>query len=104
VTDDNICQRYLSIEHYFTDEVLREQAMKGSSILGSSVFEIQGDKMKFANSVVSLSPTAFSEFSALFKCIADIMGLPGEGDDPPSDPTKLGAQPSVIAPKPEIPE
>jgi hypothetical protein len=102
VTEDNICQRYLAIEHYFTDEVLSEMSMKGAGILGSPVFEIRGDKkMKFANSVASLDPAAFSEFAALFKCIADIMGLPGEGGELPDDPTDLEPQSSVSAPTTE---
>ena len=104
VTEDNICQRYLAIEHYFTDEVLSEQSMKGASILGSPVFEIQGNKkMKFANSVASLDPAAFSEFAVLFKCIADIMGLPGEECELADNPKELEPQSSLGAPRVEVP-
>lgn len=81
VTEDDICQRYLSIEHYFDDKLLEAESMKGPPILSSPVFEIRGDKMKFAEYVGSLEPSAFHEFGVLFDVVLEAFGIPREGTE-----------------------
>jgi hypothetical protein len=85
VTEDDICQRYLSIEHYFDDQLLEAKSMKGPPILSSPVFEIRGDKMKFAEYVGSLEPPAFREFGVLFDIVLDTIGIPREGAEKSSE-------------------
>ena len=76
VTEDDICQRYLTIEHYFRDEILDLQSMKGARVLGSSVFQIRGDKMKFAEAAAMFDEAAFAELELLLKEVLEAMGLP----------------------------
>lgn len=66
VTPDSIVQRYLSIEHYFTDEILDKGNMKGACILKTSVFEITGDKVSFARKSSQFPPDEFASFTSIF--------------------------------------
>ena len=75
VTADDISQRYLSIEHYFSDDVLTTHSMKGNPIVGSTVFEIRGDKMRFSEKVADLDAEAFGEFDAFFEVVLETIGL-----------------------------
>lgn len=68
---------FLEIEHYFADAVLAAHDKKGADIIaGTGVFEIQGDKNGFAESVVNLDAKEFDSFHQLFCRLADILGLP----------------------------
>jgi hypothetical protein len=82
VTPSDPSQRYLSIEHYFSNKILEENGMKGSSVLGTSVFEIIGAKVDFANNGAAMEATEFAEFKALFNRIETILspttGSPSE--------------------------
>lgn len=69
VTDDNILQRYFVIEHYFSDDILKEHSMYGNNILGTSVFEVNNRKDSFAKEVNDLEPEAFENFRLLFSKI-----------------------------------
>ncbi|HEY9824304.1 MAG TPA: AAA family ATPase [Stenomitos sp.] len=69
VTDSNINHRYLSIEHYFSNDVLFSNGLKGEAILGTDVFEICGDKITFAESCDSLDNREFERFRTLFAAI-----------------------------------
>ena len=73
VTASDAGQRYLSIEHYFNDAILISEGMKGSSILGTSVFEITGDKVGFANKSSSFSQSEFDSFTVLFARLASLL-------------------------------
>ncbi len=71
----NYC--YLEIEHYFSDAVLAAQNKQGADVIvGTGVFEIQGDKNGFAESIVNLDPKEFENFHHLFCRLADILGAP----------------------------
>jgi len=72
VTRDDINQRYFVIEHYFPNEVLREHGMYGSKILGTEVFNIIGNKTKFAEEIQKLEAEKFKGFSIFFKEIDEI--------------------------------
>jgi len=68
---------FLQIEHYFSDAILVAQNKKGADIIsGTGVFEIQGDKNGFAESVVGLDAEEFNNFHHLFCRLADILTLP----------------------------
>lgn len=70
VTANDLTQRYLSIEHFFSDDVLREHSLIGPSILGTEVFEVNDKKMKFAELVSQLDDFEFSNFELLFELLA----------------------------------
>lgn len=66
---ENITQRYFVIEHYFSNEILESNNMKGDNILTTNVFEISGDKSSFSNSVEQLGVEYFENFNILFNQI-----------------------------------
>jgi hypothetical protein len=75
VTPNKMTQRYLVIEHLFSDDILTQYGMIGDYILGSSVFEIGGDKTFFCNEVETLSSDEFYNFNLLFDNIASLFNL-----------------------------
>ena len=72
VTPNKITQRYLVIEHLFSDDILTQYRMIGDYILGSSVFEIGGDKAFFCNEVENLSSREFHNFNLVFDNITQL--------------------------------
>jgi hypothetical protein len=76
VTVDDANQRYLSIEHYFPDDLLYKERMYGKKILGTEVFEICGDKVRFANESISFDPSLFESFRPLFDEILRLIASP----------------------------
>ena len=66
VTPDDINERYLVIEHYFSDEVLIKYNIKGRNVLTSNVFRIQGDKDNFSEKIDELDSDSFYNFKLLF--------------------------------------
>jgi AAA15 family ATPase/GTPase/5S rRNA maturation endonuclease (ribonuclease M5) len=75
VDKDTINYRYFEIEHYFSDEVLKNSKLMGKKILGSDVFEIKDNfKKDFANKVVpKLKNDEFKNFTILFEHIKKII-------------------------------
>lgn len=73
VTTGDINQRYLSIEHYFSDTILNANDMAGPSILGTGVFEIAGDKVSFAEKTENFDANEFAAFGALFDRIETLL-------------------------------
>ncbi len=75
VSTSSMKQRYFVIEHYFDDEILSANNLKGDNILGTEVFEIKGSsKTKFSKEVVpSLSSDKFVEFKLLFKKLNELI-------------------------------
>ncbi|SIQ18234.1 ATP-dependent endonuclease [Aquipseudomonas alcaligenes] len=69
----NIIQRYFVIEHYFSDEILDANEMKDEPILGTEVFEIKGNKSKFATACANLDASEFENFRLLFDEITKII-------------------------------
>jgi predicted ATP-dependent endonuclease of OLD family len=69
---ENITQRYFVIEHYFSNEILESNNMKGDNILTTDVFEISGDKSSFSNSVEQLGAECFENFNILFNQIDNL--------------------------------
>lgn len=72
VTLDDTDQRYFAIEHYFSDEVLKEYNMYGRKILCTSVFEISGDKNNFSKKINDLDVKEFENFRILFEEIEKV--------------------------------
>lgn len=78
----NIINRYLSIEHYFHDQLLVQHGLKGVPVIADSVvFEIEGSsqtKVHFSTAIKSLGPEQFKNFSTLFDRIVEIKTLFGK--------------------------
>lgn len=69
--------RYLVIEHYFSDAILAANGLKGAPVLaGTSVFEIDANskqKVAFAEKLKELDPKEFTTFAVLFDRLAQIV-------------------------------
>ena len=69
-------QRRFSIEHYFPDELLKENNMLGDEVVpGSQVYEIAGDKVSFANKTSSFDVKEFDNFKILFGKLFEILHI-----------------------------
>lgn len=69
---------FFSIEHFFPEDFLEENSMLRSTGI-PKVFEISGNKTKFAKKVKEqTSPNLFRDFVDLFRCIDDITGIQKE--------------------------
>jgi len=66
VTTNSLKQRYLVIEHFFSDHILNENNMKGEAILDTDVFEISGRKNDFSDNCINLDCEEFEQFRAIF--------------------------------------
>jgi AAA15 family ATPase/GTPase len=77
VTSNKITQRYLVIEHYFSDEIIVANNLKGDNILDTEVFDISGDKNKFADKLDELTPECFDNFTLIFDKILELFVLEG---------------------------
>jgi len=80
VSKTSISQRFLQIEHYFTDVILKKNNLMGDKILNTEVFEIrQGAKSDFAQNVVNLLDTSeFQNFRLLFDLLRSIIVVPNK--------------------------
>jgi len=67
VTQGSLKQRYLVIEHFFSDQVLDNNNMRDETILGTQVFEISGRKHDFSNNCRNLNADEFGAFRPLFE-------------------------------------
>ena len=72
VTSNKLTQRYLVIEHYFSDEIIEMNNLKGDHILDTEVFDIDGDKNKFAYKLDELTPECFENFKLIFDNIQNL--------------------------------
>ena len=72
VTTNKLTQRYLVIEHYFSDKIIEENNLKGDHILDTEVFDIDGDKNKFADKLDDLEPKEFENFKLIFDKIEEL--------------------------------
>ena len=72
VTNNKLTQRYLVMEHYFSDEIIIGNNLKGDHILDTEVFEINGDKNRFAENLDVLSPGCFLNFCLIFDKIESL--------------------------------
>lgn len=72
VTEDDMLQRYFVIEHYFSDDVLRNHRMYGRNILRTEVFEVNERKDEFSHEISDLDAKEFENFKILFKEIDNI--------------------------------
>jgi putative recF/recN/SMC N domain protein len=74
VTEDDITQRYLSIEMYFPDKLLEQNGLKGASILNTEVFKLNDShKSDFANICDQFDKSSFNNFYILFDEIKRIL-------------------------------
>ncbi len=71
VTAD-INHRYLVIEHYFSDDLLSSSKMNGNKILTTEIYEICGDKIKFAEKCRDFDDAEFEGFRMLFSRLSSI--------------------------------
>lgn len=71
-----ITNRFLAIEHYFSDELLQENGLKGDPVIDDSkVFEItqsNSAKIVFSEKAKAFEVAEFKNFSLLFSRILDI--------------------------------
>lgn len=71
-----LANRYLSIEHFFSDELLQGNDLKGDLVIADSkVFEIEASskaKIAFAEKAKGFEATEFKNFVLLFDRISDI--------------------------------
>ncbi len=74
INEQSLNQRYIAIEHFFSDHVLESYNMKGESILPESeVFEIVGNKNNFSQSCVDIDPEEFESFRELFDGLSSLI-------------------------------
>lgn len=62
----SLTQRYLVIEHLFSNALIEQNNIKGESILQSNVFEIVGRKNDFAEICATFDQSEFVAFTQLF--------------------------------------
>ena len=60
------------IEHYFSDEIIISNNLKGDHILDTEVFDINGNKNKFADKLIDLEPNEFVNFKLIFDKIVSL--------------------------------
>lgn len=76
VSETKLINRYLSIEHFFSDELLDVYGLKSSSVIGDSiVFEIEASsqvKVAFAEKAKEFEAAEFKNFELLFDRILAI--------------------------------
>lgn len=76
VSQTKLTNRYLSIEHFFSDEVLQTNGLKSDSVIADSkVFEINASnkaKVAFAGKAKNFETIEFENFALLFDRISDI--------------------------------
>ena len=72
VTPNKPTQRYLVIEHYFSDEIIISNNLKGDHILDTEVFDINGNKNKFADKLDDLEQKEFENFKLIFDKIEEL--------------------------------
>ena len=73
VTPDDATQRYLVLEHYFSDNLLKQYNKYGKNILETEIFTISGDKNSFAAKVDSFDVLEFENFKVLFDKIEKLL-------------------------------
>lgn len=76
VSQAKLINRYLAIEHYFSDEILQANGLKGDSVIADSlVFEIDASskvKVEFAEKTKGFEAAEFANFALLFDRISNI--------------------------------
>ncbi|MFG1488200.1 AAA family ATPase [Oceanospirillum sp. HFRX-1_2] len=73
VTNDSLTQRYLVMEHLFSNDILEQNNMKGESILQTNVFEISGQKNDFSETCSGFDPNEFAAFLPLFIKFSELL-------------------------------
>jgi hypothetical protein len=62
----------LVIEHYFSDEIIISNNLKGDHILDTEVFDINGNKNKFADKLDDFEQKEFENFKLIFDKIEEL--------------------------------
>lgn len=77
VSTTKLTNRYLSIEHFFSDELLQANGLKGDPVIADSiVFEIDPSsraKVSFAENAKNFDVSEFKNFLQIFDCISGIL-------------------------------
>ncbi|MGP5712200.1 ATP-dependent nuclease [Vreelandella alkaliphila] len=73
VTIDSLTQRYLVMEHLFSNDILEQNNMKGECILQTNVFEISGQKNEFSEICAEFDQDEFAAFLPLFVKFSDLL-------------------------------
>jgi len=85
VSPKKLTNRYLSIEHFFSDELLQANGLKGDAVIADSkVFEIDAAsraKTAFAEKAKHFDAPEFNNFKLLFDLISNVLPK-GAGLDP----------------------
>jgi hypothetical protein len=69
---NSITQRYLVMEHYFSDEILENASVKGDNILTTEIFEIKGNTASVSESINDLDPVDFQNFKQIFEKVDEL--------------------------------
>ncbi len=75
VSESSVTQRYFVIEHYFENDILEANNMKGENILTTNVFEIKGNKNNFSTNVTNFDANSFQHFEVLFSKIKELLEI-----------------------------
>ena len=73
---NKVTQRFLEIEHYFPDQILQKNKLKGEKVVpDSQIFTIKSNyKTRFAREIVdNIDPSEFDNFRLLFERINEII-------------------------------
>jgi len=73
VHESDVGQRCFVIEHYFSNEVLEKNQMKGNSLYGSEMFKVNNGKDNFSKAIEKLEKEEFKHFKLLFDRIEKII-------------------------------
>ena len=72
-----LTNRYLSIEHFFSDELLQANGLKGDPVIvDSKVFEVDASskvKVSFAENAKNFDASDFNNFPQIFDCISKML-------------------------------
>ena len=86
VSPTKLTNRYLSIEHFFSDKLLQDHGLKGEPVIADSkVFEIDASnkaKVAFAEKAKDFEAAEFENFSLLFACVSSILAKDARSDSP----------------------
>lgn len=76
INENSITQRYFVIEHYFSDDILKEHNLINEPILqGTGVYQIQGNKNNFSELIRNFPSEDFEHFDTLFNYMEGLFGL-----------------------------
>jgi predicted ATP-binding protein involved in virulence len=86
VSDSKLTNRYLSIEHFFSDDLLQANGLKSDPVIADSkVFEIDASsrvKVTFSENAKNFEVSDFNNFLLIFDCISRMVSKRIESNAP----------------------